>query len=451
MNTHKRKHMRRHNRTVRKGGQVIASGGYGCVFSPALVCKDSSSSLTTRGKRGRNKISKLMSEKHAKEEYELIQAIQQKLDSIPNYKDYFLIYNVSMCSPASLSKSDMTHFNKCKSLKKDNITKQNINQNLDRVMALNLPHGGLPVDDFIYKDGNYTKLYKTHNALVDLLKHGIIPMNEKRVYHSDIKDSNILMDTDFKARLIDWGLSVEYKELDPFPKNWKNRPLQFNVPFSVILFTDSFYEKYSSYLTNGGKVEEHDLKIFVLDYLAFWNKERGSGHYKFINEILYLLYHQQFQHISESQKPNMVEVEITIPYIINYLTTVLLHYTKFKKDGTLNLREYVNEVYIYIVDIWGFLMCYFPMLEVCCNNNNTEIVDQLRLLFYTYLYEPRFKPIDMKSLYHELHVLGELIQHMTTHTSDNRTDLNGGKRVFSFIRPKLVKHFNRPFLLSLTK
>ena len=34
-----------------KGGKVIASGGYGCVFSPALKCKGSS-------KRENNKITK---------------------------------------------------------------------------------------------------------------------------------------------------------------------------------------------------------------------------------------------------------------------------------------------------------------------------------------------------------------------------------------------------------
>ena len=45
------------NKTI--GGNAIASGGYGCVFSPALQCDGSS-------KRQIGKISKLMTEKHAK-------------------------------------------------------------------------------------------------------------------------------------------------------------------------------------------------------------------------------------------------------------------------------------------------------------------------------------------------------------------------------------------------
>ena len=70
-----------------KGGKVIASGGYGCVFDPALKCEGAS-------KREANKISKLMTEDHATSEYEEINKIKDQLDSIPNYQDYFLIYQL---------------------------------------------------------------------------------------------------------------------------------------------------------------------------------------------------------------------------------------------------------------------------------------------------------------------------------------------------------------------
>ena len=45
-----------------KGGEAIASGGFGCVFSPSLKCKGTK-------KRDKNKISKLMTKKHAIQEY----------------------------------------------------------------------------------------------------------------------------------------------------------------------------------------------------------------------------------------------------------------------------------------------------------------------------------------------------------------------------------------------
>ena len=148
------------NYKINKGGKVIASGGFGCVFNPALKCEGDS-------KRESKKISKLMTERHATQEYEEINQIKGKLDSIINYEDYFLINDATLCRPAKLTSTDLTSFSeKCTALPKDNITKKNINSKLDEVMSLNLPNGGLPVDDYIYSNGGYDKLYNTHMALI---------------------------------------------------------------------------------------------------------------------------------------------------------------------------------------------------------------------------------------------------------------------------------------------
>jgi serine/threonine protein kinase len=167
---------------------------------------------------------------------------------------YFLIDNYSICQPSKLTSYDLKNFDKCKSLKKDGITKENINKSLDRILSLNMPYAGITVESFIMNSKSYEKIIKINNKLIDLLLNGILPMNDLNVYHNDIKDSNILIDAsnvnEMKVRLIDWNLSVEYIPFknSPFPKNWRNRPLQFNNPFSNILFTDMFYSTYSTYL-----------------------------------------------------------------------------------------------------------------------------------------------------------------------------------------------------------
>ena len=459
-NTRKLHHNKKKmNHQTVKGGKVIASGGYGCIFDPALKCEGKS-------KRESNKVSKLMTDKHAVQEYEEINSIREKLDRIRNYEDYFLINNVSLCRPTKLTKTDLDLFSdKCTALPKDNINKENINTKLDKVMALNMPHGGEPVDDYIYRDGSYKKLYEVHTKLVKLLKNGIIPMNDLHIYHSDIKDSNVLIDygdseSSIKARLIDWGLSVNY---DPdanekFPHAWRNRPIQFNVPFSVVIFTDTFYDKYSKYLKDGGQVEETALRPFVIDYLNEWMKERGAGHYKFINEIMFLLYSSTLSSVSEGSKAAVVEAEITMPIIVDYIIDVLVHYTKFKADGSLNLRDYLNEVYVKIVDVWGFINVYFPFLEMLSNNymrlkeNELKMFKQLQFIFNEYLYNPRHEPIDMDELLDDLKRFGNFIyaaehgkRKTTSSKSSSRNEVASGVHHYTRKnrRTKSFKHASR--------
>jgi len=135
-----------------KGGKVIASGGYGCVFDPALKCLGSS-------RREKNKISKLMIERHALKEYEEILTIREKLKNILDYEDYYLLNGSNICKPAKLTKTDINSFKeKCTALPKENIDKDNINSKLDEMMLLNMPYGGLPLDDYLFTDGSFRKM-----------------------------------------------------------------------------------------------------------------------------------------------------------------------------------------------------------------------------------------------------------------------------------------------------
>jgi hypothetical protein len=468
INTENTYKINKKNKTIKnkksQGGKVLASGGFGCVFTPALKCEGES-------KRAIGKVSKLMSEKHAIEEYEEITSIKTKLDSIKNYTSYYLIYDATLCKPAKLTPSDLKEYtNKCTALPKDKITKENINKNLEKIMTLNIPNGGLPVDDFLYKNGSYDKIYQLQNKLVDLLKNGIIPMNEIYIYHCDIKDSNVLVDessSDLKTRLIDWGLSTEYKPFinQPFPKTWRNRPFQFNVPFSVVIFSDFFIEKYKNFIDNGGNYKNEDeIRPFVVDYIIFWMKERGAGHYKFINEIMYNLFSNSLS-IPENNKPKVIETEFTMNYIVNYIVNILKKYTRFRSDGSINLREYLDNVFIKNVDIWGFINVYYPILELLYNNysklNNSEkeLFELLKGLFVNYLYLTSDEAINKDSLLSELKKIEQFIYkniigknkniiHSNSASIKTRKSLNRKSNVSFKRRPKKQK-FKKPFFLKL--
>lgn len=431
--------MQMQNNNNKTGGKILASGGFGCVFSPALKCKNSN-------KREKNKVSKLMTSKNAKEEYDELINIRHKLVKIPNYQDYFLVDNYSICTPGDLTKSDLSNFNKCSALKKQNITKKNINKTLDKLLSLNMPYGGITLEEFFTNNKNYSKFKEINNHLMMLLENGIIEMNKKNIYHSDIKGSNILIDEGNKnnpmiVRLIDWSLTTDYVPFknNKFPYSWRNRPLQFNVPFSIILFTELFVDKYSSFLEklekNGQTANRVSLTTFIEEYLADWFKERGVGHFKYINRIMYMLFYYDLdiEHSLErttnsgthsharsdtqhEQIKKYIEKTYTLPFIVDYLVEILIHFTKFKSDGSLNLRLYLDNVFIKIIDIWGFIISYFPFYELLFENyrNLTKqqhtLFEKLKKIFLKYLYDPRIKPIEMKDLEYDLKEINDFIE-----------------------------------------
>ena len=89
----------------KRGGKVIASGVYGCVFSPALLCNKTY-------KRRAKHISKLMSTKFAYQEYNEINELKRALQHIKNYNNYFLLKDITLCKPAKLTVQDLQQFEK---------------------------------------------------------------------------------------------------------------------------------------------------------------------------------------------------------------------------------------------------------------------------------------------------------------------------------------------------
>ena len=421
----------------KKGGKVLASGGFGCVFTPALRCKNKKT-------RKRNGVSKLITSKYAIKEYNEIVQIKEKLKTIKKYTDYFLVNDISICKPALLTKSDLIDFTeKCSALQKDDhITSKNINESLNNMMILNMKNGGLPVDDFIFNAGHFSDLYELNYSLMRLLKNGIIEMNKKHIYHCDIKDSNILVEqkqNTLKTRLIDWGLATLYVPFhnNPFPNTWINRPLQYNVPFSVIIFTDVFIEKYTKYTNDGlNKKEEEELTAFVSDYIHYWIKERGMGHLKLIDKIIQILLDEEEEkkgkeeEDEDEKKENSIS-QITMDYITKYIVNILIHFTIFRQDGTwtLNMREYLDHVFINNVDVWGFVSTYIAFLESLHENRDElekpllECFDIIRNLFM-FIYSPTHShiPIDKKVIFNYLNHLSNLYKIEALRINSRRND-----------------------------
>jgi hypothetical protein len=371
-----------------QGGKVIGSGGYGCVFSPPLHCKTNSKDTHNNKKY----VTKLLTKKDALIEYNDVLSIKQKLQVIPNYYKYFLIDDFSLChNIAPLTHSDLSNFHdKCTTFSDDKITKENINENLDKLIALNMPYGGIQLDTLIYNKvrNNLLDVFvsQINSELMKLLYKGIVPMNKLHIYHSDIKDANILVNESSNAtyspKLIDWGVTTNYVPFieQLFPFKWKNKPLQFNVPFSIILFTDAFIQKYTEFIqSNNNTFNFSQLEDFVIKYIYYWVEARGIGHLDYLNKMM-------IQALSKS-RTNEINSDslhtITIPYISNYLTKIIQKSIKTKTyNNNINvlIREYLDNVFIHNIDLWGFCTIYYPIFEIYYENYINLTLDEKKTL-----------------------------------------------------------------------
>jgi serine/threonine protein kinase len=419
---------RKTNKTIKNiGGKVIASGGYGCIFRPALKCKGQQ-----KKQRDSNQLSKLMTVKHAKSEYEDIVKYKKIFETIPNYKDYFLVDGFSICEPEKLTQEDLTHFKStCTALPKKEITQKNINQLLDKVLAINMPDGGIDVGHYLKKHKKDEELIQLNNLLIDLLLHGIVPMNKKHVYHCDIKESNILIKSTtpkkLYARLIDWGLSATYVSGGKIPKSLMNRPFQYNTPFSTILFNSRFDELYDELLSANPNPEYYLIRGFVIEFCLIWLEERGLGHYRVINDIIVQMFAHDF-HVDTEQiihQNRIDEYMYTYYYIVEYLTKILYKYTR---DGEFDIMDYFNNVFIHNVDIWGFLVTYLPILEDYYNDydilnvGELKVFEKIRHIVIHYLFETATEVVDVEDLAEQLKGLNILFSESKQTVSNRAKD-----------------------------
>ena len=373
----KKKRTRKHP-IISKGGKVIGSGGFGCVLIPELKC-DEKDLNTGLGLSTHNLISKIMLKRNAVEEYKDIQKYKNIIHKIPNYNKYFVIDNISICAPKKLGPTDLVDYNeKCYALMTANITQDNVNSNLNKLAIINQPNGGIEIDDYITANYlNLVQLKKMNRSLINLLLHGIIPMNKLGLYHLDIKGSNILYDG-INSRIIDWGLSVylpsNISSLKPQQiTEISHRPIHFNLPYSIVIFHSHFLQKYEKFLTFS-KPTGPKIHAFTLDYLTKLS-ESENGDY--INSII-------------SDISVLFEGKFTINTIATYISGILIEF----KD---NLDSYFP-IFLKNVDVFGFAISYLSFIDNMSKyKQKNPFIPRIKSAFEI-IFKYNTRPINIKEL-----------------------------------------------------
>ena len=429
--------MKKRNKTNSRsklGGSAIASGGYGCVFKPAIKCKGSSS--RTSG------VTKVLLNRHASSEMLEITNVKRIIQRIPNYNEYFLGLDAVSCELDPLSIDDKVGFDsKCNNLTKQGINSTNVNMNLNKIKGINVPYGGLELQTFFnsYKLTPYT-FVNVNNNLIKLLKNGVSPMNNLKLFHFDLKGPNILISDDYKARVIDWGLSAS-QIANEVPDTIKTRPFMYNAPYSVCVF-DSTFKPFikqkiggmiSSIGTNIFSLNEirNDIKVYMIKWLYQFINKGGRGHYDYLNSLLnnlLLIEYQSFPlkigiDVPSGELPKLISYSFLNEFIADELTDIVIQYTNL--SGDFNDEKYFNNAFKYNVDVWGLLTCYVDdlvrlLLDGASNNltkNNTNsLLYGIREIAYKYMFNGKqlVNPISIDILARDLKQLNDIFGRVGT-------------------------------------
>ena len=373
----------------KKGGEVIGAGGYGCIFSPALRCAGSN--------ERKGDITKLLQKNDANDEWNELKNVRNIVKNIPNYNNYFLVNNIFKCKPNTITENDLKNVIICENaLGSIGISTTEINKNLDKLEIINMPYGGIDLLKIITEN---KELFSTlNNILLELLVKGILPMNKLGFFHCDIKAQNILY-LKQKCRLIDWGISVLINNIPVkvIPEKFKNNKLQYNSPFSRIIFNQIFDDYYKLHIKNNSKINKSnsnlniDLQVLMFDYYFYFTKLAGNGHENFINSYFI----PEFFKINGINNPPKY-FNLTAYLFSLYMTKILIKYIDFK-DNSFRKTNYFNEVYIKNLDVWGFLTIYF---EYIMNNYNKTLKINLSNIIIDYCYSDDYadKAIDISKL-----------------------------------------------------
>jgi hypothetical protein len=106
-------------------------------------------------------------------------------------------------------------------------------------------------------------------------------------------------------------------------------------------------------------------------------------------------------------------MQILVDYIVDTLTT----YAELRDNSTkkVSMRTYLNTVFIKNVDTWGFIMIYYPVVELLNNRSDqlsksqTNILTRLRAVFIDNLFRTP-APIDTVKLIRDLNEIGTLLK-----------------------------------------
>jgi len=183
--------------SIQSGGKMIGQGAYGCIFSPPLLCRGAKK---PRAGWGSSKLGKMTEVSDIKNEINAAKA----LSKLPDVKKYCILPEINtLCNIAPISSQKEKDIEKCDALNK---------YSAEDIMQYELEYGGKTLKTRLETTELSTQFpfFEFMGQLLEigafLALHGYI--------HNDMHSSNIVMKKDLHPRLIDFGRSYMYNNIN---------------------------------------------------------------------------------------------------------------------------------------------------------------------------------------------------------------------------------------------
>jgi serine/threonine protein kinase len=315
------------------GGKPVFAGAQGCVFDPALKCKHRPRDIHD------GNVSKLVYTQSAEFEMRAYDQIRQYITQIKNYDKYFNM-RASVCEPDALGPEDLAGFNNvCHLFTETSIDASNVNANLNKLRAINMPNLGTDLKGWMeHSPLDAHRMRRLNDHISELLVRAVVPMNRLGVMHNDLKSENLMMDrAGANVRIIDWGLAGIATPQAPIPERYfMNNAVTFNRPFSTMLISDD--------LRAAPAPEE--VAPFVARLYREYRDLAPTGHdyYVYIFKTMFGL-------------PAEAATRMVHAAVEKYNADILRHYTDERRE--FRLHDYFSNVYRYNTDVWGTLSVFY--------------------------------------------------------------------------------------------
>ena len=465
------------NRRTKKAGKAVASGSFGCVFRPPLRCKGEKN---RPGSADKPMISKLMMKHEALEEYTIIQNVKKIVKDIPNYSDYFVVDDITMCDPEELDDEDKENAVKeCSSSLMLGRGETTIPANkLSQTAVITAPDMGIDIHkSFAQMSKDYDNykgsdkfslvsknLKKINTQIVKLLKNGVTPMIHKGIYHNDLKPQNIMtsyssledVENNFNyAKMIDFGLLKQISQkadskhiVDSVMSVLMFNGLIYNLVFDeslLELFTQVFEFIYPDFNTRydemvkdlqTGQLQKKLLKAFIIgveDQLTW------QPHWK----SLLVLYRWCVYNYSRKIRNQFVQ------QVANILVTAFLEIIDtnsiIKKDRNIDYRikDYFNDVIRHNIDAVGVVTSYYNICLTLLSKqeikeNMKDVVTAYADLLYEYMFSPLYaqEAISIPELVKKIENINSLLSKYDNGISNGNNNNTNTNKVLNLLTHK---------------